>query len=348
MTRRREKNDDNELGDDSIDDKNGIDDPFETDGKYLVNVTKPLTTRNLSEYAFAMMLSEYLMTKTIDETNIDANENNATSEKNNEKNIVESENIVASEKNSEKNIVGSENASENNDRKDNAAIDGTTKKTTTTTTSATTTTTNATRATTMTNARDDVIRLFHEANKLRDRKIHFVQVRSIPVSDYGYILRHYFVRIDELLDIHPGNEQRICLRGWYENTDIGSDTLESSYELCQNCLDESIPKLWNAVRKFNFVFQNCDQCCNRSHQSIGIGIVCFLTISASVQLLVNTNFTPLLLLAIAYVICFALMYFGHLHADAVAPFIGYNPAVLNKNARSFVCKHLYKIRSKSI
>lgn len=271
-----------------------------SDDKHLVNVNKTLNTDNLYEYAFVMMLSEYIMTK-------EKNDNRTRNNKNDEDND------------------DNDNADHKESHRRTAAL------------------TSGTNNDTIASLRNDVSNLYREANKMRERKVHIVQIRSIPVSDYWYMLRHYFVRIDELVDVHPGNEQRICLRGWYENTDIGSETLESSYKLCKNCLDESLPKLWDGARKFNFVFQNCDQCCNRSHQSIGIGVVTFLTLSVTLQFLVDSNVTPIALLVLAYVICFVSMYYGHLYADSMIPLIGYNPAVSNRNARSFICRHVAKM-----
>lgn len=191
--------------------------------------------------------------------------------------------------------------------------------------------------------RREIRRLYDEAKDLQDdRKIHIVQIRSIPVADYYYLLRHYFVRIDELIDVHPGNEQRLCLRGWYTNTDVGSDTLESEYRLCKRCLDECLPKLWEGAKRFNFVFRNCDQCCNRSHQSIGIAVAFLLTISSTVSFATNGHFAPMALIFFSYAIIFVVLHYGHLYSSSLTPWLGYNPSVSNRNARSFVCQHVGK------
>lgn len=316
--------------------------------KYLVNVDKTLNTDSVCEYAFVMMLSEYILgyanksndvSNDNDRNNVDGKDRNNIDGKNNingknnnntydthytDKNNID-RNIIGPN-NIDRDIIDQDNIKRNNIERDNVNRDKGDNENI--------------EDKRLISIKNDLYKLYEETNKMRKRKQHIVQIRSIPVSDYWYALRHYFVRIDELVDVHPGNEQRICLRGWYRNTDIGSDTLESSYKLCKNCLDESLPKLWEGAKKFHFVFQNCDQCCNRSHQSIGVGIVCFITLSVALQVLTYANFTPVVLLVIVYILSFASFYYGHLYADYMLPWLGYNPAVSNKNARSFVCRHL--------
>lgn len=109
----------------------------------------------------------------------------------------------------------------------------------------------------------------------KDGAIHSFQIRSVPVADFGYFFRHYFVRIDELVDVHPGTSQRICLRGWNVLTDVAVDRLETEYLLCNDCLNRALIVLWRSSKGFSFSFKNCDHCCNRSEQSIVVAALIF-------------------------------------------------------------------------
>lgn len=313
-------------------------------GKHLINVNKTLNTDNLCEYIFVMMLSEYItkrsekMNRTND--NDDDKDDDDDEDDDNDNDDDDENNKANDDTNNDTNVNRNNNSNDdNNDDNDDANNN-----------------VNNFDEKNVNNDRHDEIRtlnketfhtemkrLFDEANDMKKHdKIHVVQIRSIPVADYYYLLRHYFVRIDELVDIHPGNEQRICLRGWYTNTDIGSDTLESEYRLCKRCLDECLPKLWDGARKFNFIFRNCDQCCNRSHQSIGIAVALFLTISTTVAFVTNGHYAPLILILLAQMIVFAILHFSHLYSSSLIQWLDYNPSVSNRNARSFVCRHVKK------
>lgn len=102
---------------------------------------------------------------------------------------------------------------------------------------------------------------------LRARKWHDVQVRSLPISHYGNILRHYFLRVDELIELHPGTEQRVCLRGWHDYTDCMGDRMDRQYRLCNDCLDRCLRGSWMDTRAFNLALRNCDQSFNGGYQS---------------------------------------------------------------------------------
>lgn len=132
----------------------------------------------------------------------------------------------------------------------------------------------------------------------KDGAIHSFQIRSVPVADFGYFFRHYFVRVDELVDVHPGTSQRICLRGWNVLTDVAVDRLETEYLLCNECLDRALTVLWRSSKGFSFSFKNCDHCCNRSEQSIVVASLIFGCALAVSRVLFDQRYDLILLLTV--------------------------------------------------
>ena len=137
-----------------------------------------------------------------------------------------------------------------------------------------------------------------------------LQVRSVPVRDFAFLLRHYFVRIDEFVEIHPGNEQRVALRGWHAATDLATDRLEANYELCYDCFNDAIRVLWRSTRHFNFSFRNCDHNCNNSQQSVGIALCIFSALSALSALLFEGVWVFFLLIMITLAMFFAFLHYA--------------------------------------
>lgn len=147
---------------------------------------------------------------------------------------------------------------------------------------------------------DSLRRAYSFAEKIRggDGAVHSFQIRSVPVADFGYFFRHYFVRIDELVDVHPGTSQRICLRGWNVLTDVAVERLETEYLLCGKCLDRALTVLWRSSKGFSFSFKNCDHCCNRSEQSIVVAALIFGCALAVSRVLFDQRYDLILLLAV--------------------------------------------------
>lgn len=160
-----------------------------------------------------------------------------------------------------------------------------------------------------------------------------MQIRSVPVRDFGYLLRHYFVRIDELVEIHPGNEQRVALRGWHSATDLATDRLECNYILCFDCFDKALQALWASTRKFNFSFHNCDHNCNESQQSIGIAVTIYTTVVAVGAILFEGVWVFFLLILCAlFIFAILLRYVQTACSSLVASFTG--------NVQSYRCVHV--------
>ena len=142
------------------------------------------------------------------------------------------------------------------------------------------------------------------------RDYYVLQIRSVPVRDFGYLLRHYFVRIDELIEIHPGNEQRVVLRGWHTATDLATDRLEANYELCFDCFNDAISVLWRSMRGFNFSFKNCDHNCNASQQSIGVAFCLFAGITSFGVAVFQGVWMFFLMILLSFAVFFVFLYYG--------------------------------------
>lgn len=197
--------------------------------------------------------------------------------------------------------------------------------------------------------RSSLYKLIDESRRLNssDRE-HVLQIRSVPVPDFAFMLRHYFVRVDEIIDIHPGNEQRVCLRGWYSSTDVGSDHLHGQYNLCVDCLDVALKDLWKTAKRFNFAFRNCDHSCNRSCQSIGIAMTIFILIESVCLLVIDGAIILTLLLLFALALSYTLIYVSQtITSIRFISMIGYNPCVKSGSiVRKYRCCHLNKLEDK--
>lgn len=110
--------------------------------------------------------------------------------------------------------------------------------------------------------------------------VHGLQVRSVPINEYCNVLRHYFVRVDEMIDVHPGMTERLTLRGWYAETDVASDKLEKQMYLCSACLDVYLRAYWKKTKNFNIILSNCDHAYNHGRQSLFIANLLFFNIIA--------------------------------------------------------------------
>lgn len=110
--------------------------------------------------------------------------------------------------------------------------------------------------------------------------VHGLQVRSVPINEYCNVLRHYFVRVDEMIDVHPGMTERLTLRGWYAETDVASDKLEKQMYLCSACLDVYLRAYWKKTKNFNIILSNCDHAYNQGRQSLFIANLLFFNIIA--------------------------------------------------------------------
>ena len=170
-----------------------------------------------------------------------------------------------------------------------------------------------------------------------EKQDYFVlQVRSVPVRDLAFLLRHYFVRLDELVEIHPGNEQRVALRGWHAATDLATDRLEANYELCADCFDEAIRVLWRSTRHFNFSFRNCDHNCNNSQQSVGIALCIFSALSALSALLFEGVWVFFLLIMTTLALFFAFLHYAQTGPSSFLTRLPDEP-------QFFRCQHLAQV-----
>lgn len=100
-----------------------------------------------------------------------------------------------------------------------------------------------------------------------------VVVRSVPVKMYGNILRHYYVRVEDVLDVHPGTNHRLALAWWHNTTVQENDVHERSLRLCGNCCDQFLDNVWEQSERFNIIWNNCDIMLNRCEQSFVLGLL---------------------------------------------------------------------------
>lgn len=100
-----------------------------------------------------------------------------------------------------------------------------------------------------------------------------VTVRSVPVPVYANLLRHYYVRVEGVLDVHPGTSQRLSLAWWHNTTVLETDRQERELRLCGTCCDEFLDSVWRGSERFHIVWNNCDQMLNRCEQSFALGVL---------------------------------------------------------------------------
>lgn len=99
-----------------------------------------------------------------------------------------------------------------------------------------------------------------------------VAVRSVPVHMYGNALRHYYLRVEDVLEVHPGTNHRLALAWWHNTTQQDADSLERRLFMCGHCFDAFVSNVWTSSERFNIVYNNCDQMLNRCEQSTGLGV----------------------------------------------------------------------------
>jgi hypothetical protein len=100
-----------------------------------------------------------------------------------------------------------------------------------------------------------------------------VVIRSVPVKMYANVLRHYYVRVEDVLDVHPGTNHRLALAWWHNTTVQENDVHERSLRLCGQCCDHFLDHVWESSERFNIIWNNCDIMLNRCEQSFIIGIL---------------------------------------------------------------------------
>jgi hypothetical protein len=98
-------------------------------------------------------------------------------------------------------------------------------------------------------------------------------VRSVPVRMYGNVLRHFYVRVEDVLDVHPGTKHRLALAWWHNTTVLDTDVQERELSLCGSCCDEFLEYVWTGSEQFNIIWNNCDQILNRCEQSFVLGLL---------------------------------------------------------------------------
>lgn len=106
----------------------------------------------------------------------------------------------------------------------------------------------------------------------------YVEIRSVPVSMYANALRHYYVRVENVFEVHPGVRHRLALATWHNITVSENDVHERSLELCGNCCDDFLAYAWQRSEKFNILWNNCDQTLNNCQQSFVISFMLINTL----------------------------------------------------------------------
>lgn len=94
-----------------------------------------------------------------------------------------------------------------------------------------------------------------------------IEIRSVPVSMYGNVLKHYYARVENLLDVHPGTRHTLALSWWHNTTALDTDVHERLLMVCGDCCDEILDHLWRGNENFNIIWSNCDILLNRCEQT---------------------------------------------------------------------------------
>lgn len=100
-----------------------------------------------------------------------------------------------------------------------------------------------------------------------------LEIRSVPVSMYAHALRHYYLRVEDVLEVHPGVKHRLALAWWHNTTVTEPDVHEKTLRLCGRCCDELLHYTWQRSERFNIIWNNCDQMLNRCEQSFVIALM---------------------------------------------------------------------------
>lgn len=94
-----------------------------------------------------------------------------------------------------------------------------------------------------------------------------IEIRSGPVSMYGNVLKHYYARVENLLDVHPGTRHTLALSWWHNTTALDTDVHERFLMVCGGCCDEILDHVWKGNENFNIIWSNCDILLNRCEQT---------------------------------------------------------------------------------
>lgn len=138
-----------------------------------------------------------------------------------------------------------------------------------------------------------------------------ITVRSVPIAIYRNVLRHYYVRIENLLDIHPGTNHRLSLAWFHNSTVLPQDRQERTILMCKCCCDKFLDNLWNNSESFNIVWNNCDAMLNERAQSLAL--ITFTVTSA--WMFCCDEPVGLLIICIAFVVLLVTMYCSSIVCD---------------------------------
>lgn len=121
-----------------------------------------------------------------------------------------------------------------------------------------------------------------------------IEIRSSPINTYGNALRHYYARVENLLDVHPGTNHRLALAWWHNSTVLPSDVLERELTVCGMCCDRLLAELWRSSERFHLMVQNCDIMLNRGRQTFAMTL---MGVTVAWYAMLNDAFGTILLLA---------------------------------------------------
>lgn len=180
----------------------------------------------------------------------------------------------------------------------------------------------------------------HEVNQFAKCRVHDLQVRSVPIAFYAGVLRHFYLRIDNIIELHPGTEQRLSLRGWHDETDQGSDRLERRYLACDFCTNAFLDGNWQDAKAFNLVIRNCDQSLNGARQSFAVANIMALMASLFTFIACWPSCRLLaLLMLVVLLLCLLMQYiastFNHGFALCVVE------PISQSGLNSVFCRHIF-------
>lgn len=149
-------------------------------------------------------------------------------------------------------------------------------------------------------------KIFHKlVERLQRNDMIRVTIRSVPIAMYYNVLRHYYVRVENLIDIHPGTNYRLSLAWFHNTTVLPQDRQERTILMCGCCCDEFLDNLWNNSESFNIVWNNCDAMLNERAQSLAL--TTFIVTSA--WMLCCNEFIGLLIICIAFSLFLLILYY---------------------------------------
>lgn len=163
-----------------------------------------------------------------------------------------------------------------------------------------------------------------------DGEVIDIQVRSNQSDVYGGAMRHYYLRIGNIIEFHPGTPQRLSLVGWNSGTLHRSDVLEYEARLCRHCANALLNETWSQSRNFHIVWNNCDQLLNGTQTKV----IALLTFEFVTYVTLGDVIGTILVLLMALGVAIGARW--------------WNEQTVRERSRRYVCSHVDDERAPSV